>query len=184
MIPLPSDCLVFEFTGQGEIPCCATAVRLELAGDGASLIDPHLLQNAAAAVLHYFRNDLNRSSISVQEFSAALEKVLHGFGLTHVKAAASSSPNQVIVAETDLRTLTGDGMELIFFQRLREELRRQLHPAPQVLHFHGLRDCIKQLVGARRWTQRCQFLNDQVVDYLRTSLCAEGVSKPCSLLVV
>src|SRR5439155_14900038 len=104
----------------------------------------------------------------------ALEQALGALGL-------NIKPNPVEVsapwvAETDLRRLafqSGKGYELLFFLSLRQELRQKLQLSPQVLRFRGLRVCVKQLTGAKRWTRRCQALHDQIVDYLRTCLGAE-----------
>ena len=183
MIPKPHDSLVFKLAAGQDIPCSSGSVQFELVGDAAGMVDAEILNNAAAAVLHYYRTDLQRSSITPEEFSTALEKVLHGFGLTHVKAAAPATAEPPSIAEADLSALAGDGFELLFFQRLREELHRQLQPGPQIVRFRGLRCCVKQLAGAKRWSPRCQTLNDQIVDYLRTSLGAEQVAKPCGLVV-
>jgi hypothetical protein len=146
---------------------------VELIGAAAELLEPEVVQQAAAAVLHYFRVELGRTQVSVGEFSEALETVLRGLGLT-VKSAEDRGP-QPIVAEADLRQLaceSGKGYELLFFPRLRQELQHQLSSAPQVVRFRGLRGCVKQLAGAKHWSQRCQQLNDQIVDYLR--LCWSG----------
>ena len=184
MTLLPHDSLVFKLAGGGPIPCCAGAVNFELIGDGAVLLDDELLRNAAVAVLHYFKNEMGRDSVSPEEFSTALETVLHKLGLIHVKAASVPGIGLPSIAEADLCALVVDRMELLFFQRLREELRRHLQPGPRLVRFYGLRDCVKQLAGAKRWTARCQTLNDQIVEHLRTSLNAEKLSKPCGLVVL
>lgn len=183
MIPLQPDSLVFKLAGGDSIPCSAEAVSFEIAGDAAGKVDKELLRNAAAAVLHYFKTECNATSISAEEFSRALEKVLHGFGLTYVNAEISSAP-QLSIAETDLCALSSDGLELLFFPRLREELHRQLQRAPRVVRFRGLRDCVKQLAGSKRWSPRCQTLNDQIVEYLRSAFNAGSASRPCGLVVV
>ena len=68
MIKLHSDCLVFE-TAQGEqIPCSAESVSVEMLGDAGAVIDPEVVRAAAAAVLHYFRHELGRESVTVAEF--------------------------------------------------------------------------------------------------------------------
>ena len=67
--------------------------------------------------------------------------------------------------------------------RNREEMRRKLDLCPQVLRFRGLRVCVKQLTGSKRWTRRCQVLHDQIVDYLRTCLGAEKGAAACALVV-
>ena len=88
--------------------------------------------------------------------------------------------------ESDLFRLaceSGEGCELFFFPRLRAELRQQLQQGPRLLRFHGLRDCVKQLAGARRWSPRCQSLEGRIVAYLRECLTAEPVPAEVALVV-
>jgi hypothetical protein len=80
MIQLNPDCLIFQTSNGEHIPCSAELVTIELMGETASLVDPEVIRNASAAVLHYFKHELGRTSVSVAEFSSALEKVLRGFG--------------------------------------------------------------------------------------------------------
>ena len=78
---------------------------------------------------------------------------------------------------------SGPGSELFFFPRLRAELQRHLQQAPRVLRFRGLRGCVKQLTGARRWSLRCQSLEGEIVAYLRQCLSAEPAPKEFALVV-
>jgi hypothetical protein len=185
MTPIPSDYLAFRVPGEGMIPCGEGPVSFQLEGEALSLVDADLVRHAAAAVLHYYRQELKRSHVSRAEFAAALEVVLHGFGLTHLSADLCQQQGQHAPAPavSDLRQLVGEGLELAFFPRLREELRRQLQPAPALVRFHGLRGCVLQLAGSRRWSRRCQSLRDQIVEFLRTSLQAEPVAQRCGLVV-
>ena len=185
MIQLNPDCLVFKTAAGDDIPCSVELVTIELMGDAISLVDPEIIHNASAAVLHYFRTELGRHSVSVGEFSLALERVLRGFGLAVASSPDTEEP--VRVAEADLcalASLAGKGFELLFFPHLREEMRRKINEAPHVVRFKGLDDCVKQLIGARRWSQRCEVLSDQIVDYLRHCLSAEPKSSACALVVL
>lgn len=185
MIELNPDYLVFKTAAGETIPCAAELVTIELMGDAVSLVDPELIHNASVAVLHYFKTELGRHSVSVGEFSLALERVLRGFGLK-IKSATEEA-TQVRVAESDLRKLVAaadKGFELFFFPTLREEMRRKIKEAPHVVRFSGLRGCVKQLVGAQRWSQRCQTLNDQIVEYLRACLSIESKKETCALVVL
>lgn len=183
MIQLRPDCLIFQ-TGDGEqIPCSAEAVTLELIGDAAQRIDPEVIRNAAAAVLHYFKHELQRDFVSVSEFVVALDKALRGIGLT----IFADQPPEARVAESDLRVLAanaGKGCELFFFPHLREEVKARLGEGPQILRFNGLRGCVKQLTGARRWCNRCEKLSDQIVEFLRGCWQSESASQSCALLVL
>jgi hypothetical protein len=82
-----------------------------------------------------------------------------------------------------LASESGKGCELFFFPRLRDEMRCQLLQSPQVLHFRGLRSCVKQLTGAQRWSPRCQKLQDQIVEFLRNCFATEANQPNCALLV-
>ena len=187
MILLRPDCLVFETPGGENIPCTAKEVTIELLSEATKWLDKEIVENAAAAVLHYFRVEEKRDSVSVAEFTEALEKVLRGLGLD-VKAnapksavAVPASPRPVV--ETDLCILAGEGGELFFFPRLRDEVRRRLDGKPQVLRFHGLRACVKHLTGAKRWSSQCTALNDHIVDYLRNCFTSEEAGAGSALVV-
>jgi len=184
MILLRPDCLVFETPTGESIPCSATDVTVELLGEAVDSRDRELIQDAAAAVLHYFRQVLGRTSVSLAEFSQALEQALSNLG---IKAKlAISGPFAADEAETDLLGLafqSSKGCELFFFRSLREEVHRKLELRPQMLVFRGLRVCVMQLTGSKRWGRRCQRLSDQIVEYLRTCLSAENATGSCILVV-
>jgi len=187
MMQLNPDYLIFKTTNGEKIPCSVELVAIELMGDAISIVDSELIHNASTAVLHYFKNELGQTSVSVGEFSLALERVLRGFGL-NVKTEPETTPEpQVRVAESDLRKIAasaGKGFELVFFPNLRDEMRRKLDESPHVVRFSGLRGCVKQIVGAQRWSQRCEALNDQIVDYLRSCLTTENKKETCALVVL
>jgi hypothetical protein len=197
MIALAFDCLLFQTSNGESIPFSAEMISVELTGEGIGEFDPEFLKDAASAVFHYFKHDLKRVTVTVGEFAGALEKVLRGFGLQseadeqngeHAEdfPAEEETPAPRRVMKSDLRRLaceSGKGFELFFFPRLRDELRQQLMRDPQVLHFRGLRSCVKQLTGARRWSPRCQTLQDQIVEFLRNCFTSEASQPNCALLV-
>ena len=186
MIQLAEDCLVFQTaTGEG-IPYSADMISVEVMGDAAAMFDPEYLKHAAAAVFHYFRNELGRESVTVAEFSLALERVLRGFNLKKDETPEAFAQNPPLVLNSDLCQLvaeSGESFELLFFPRLRDELRMQLLQSPQLLCFQGLRGCVKHLTGVRRWNHRCQSLQDQIVDFLRTCMVRENSGTNCALVV-
>ena len=177
-------CLMLKMPGGESIPCSADLITVNLLGEAAGMLDPELVQNAARAVLHYFKVEHGKMFVSVEEFSRALATVLRGFGIAVNSDEATPSPRRI--RESDLREIacdSGKGFELAFFPRLRDELRLQLDQSPHLVRFNGLRGCVKQLAGTRRWTSRCQSLSDQIVDYLRHCLCSDSSAKRCSLMV-
>ena len=185
MIQLHRCSLMFKIPGGESIPCSAELVTVNLLGESAELLDPELVQNAARAVLHYFKVERGRSFVSVREFSRTLATVLRGFGIS-INSDETEPPPR-LGNESDLRELaceSGQGFELAFFPRLRHELGQQRNRSPHDVRFKELRGCVKKLVGARRWTGRCQSLSDQIVEYLRHCLSNDPGAKNCSLLVL
>jgi hypothetical protein len=184
MITLAADCLLFQLTTGEKIPYSAEMISVELMGDKAELFDAEFVRHAASAVFHYFKHELQRQSVSVGEFAQALETVLRGFRLVAPKVVETTAAARV--CESDLGRLaseSGEGCELFFFPRLRDELRRQLQSTPQVVRFRGLRGCVKQLTGARRWTPRCRALEEQIVQFLRECMGAEAGQKEFALVI-
>ena len=124
MILLADDCLVFH-TASGEgVPYSAEMISVELMGDTASLFDPEFIKHAAAAVFHYFRDELGCQTVTIAEFSLALERVLRGFNLA--ASRKDSDPPVPRVVQSDLCRLvteSGKGCELFFFPRLRDEMQ-------------------------------------------------------------
>ncbi len=181
MISLAKDCLLFELASGESIPFSSEMISIELMGDAAARFDPEVIRHAAASVFHYFRHDLARDTVTVAEFAEALEKVLRGLGfkVNPAEAEAVSPPS-------DLRALareSGAARELVFFPRLRSELRSQLQNSPRIVRFRGLRGCVKQLAGARRWSPRCEDLQEQILGYLRECLSTESREPECRLIV-
>jgi len=159
-------------------------ISVEVMGNTARTLDPDFVQHAAQAVFHYFKHELCRQSVTVAEFSGALEKVLRGFKLQTPAPSVIGPALQVL--ESDLHRLvseSGFGCELFFFPRLRDELRAHLRQSPRVVRFRGLRGCVKQLAGTNRWTMRCRALEEQIVGYLRECLSAESRREEFALVV-
>ena len=184
MIALASDCLVFQLASGENIPFSAEMISVELMGEAACKFDPEFVKHAAASVFHHFKHDLGRQTISVAEFAGALEDVLRGFGCT--VCPVGDQPASVKRKGGDLKRLARDsgvGCELVFFPRLRDAVRVQLRRSPQLVRFHGLRGCVKQLTGAQRWGPRCESLSEQILEYLRQCLTAEIRDIRCDLVV-
>lgn len=186
MITLASDCLVFELAGGEGVPFSSEMISVELMGNTGEWLEPEFVRHAAKAVFHYFKHELGRQTVTVGEFTEALEKVLKGFKPQPQPPLSKQAVAPSEVLESDLCSLAlelGRGCELFFFTRLRDELRLRLRQAPRVLRFKGLRPCVKQLAGTQTWGVRCRNLEDQIVAYLRECLLAEGAKKEIALLV-
>lgn len=171
MIQLHSDCLVFEDHGEGQ-PAHVEKLAAEILGDVFGPGTKDLVRQATAAVLHYFKHEQKRETVTLGEFIQALEQALHAFGLQW----NHKGQLQTRAAEMDLFRLATEvagGCELVFFHSLQTELHCLLRKSPRLLRCHGLRACVKHLRGTRRWTWDCEQLSDQIVEFLRRRLAQQ-----------
>lgn len=187
MILLRHDCLVFE-TSEGNLPLPAEEVTMEIIGDAIEILDEETIKQAAEAVLFYFKEELGQTTVSIAEFTAQLERALNALGLTVQSAKAFPTPTVANprIVESNLLCYApdaGPAMELTFFPNLRTAVHELLAKSPDIIRFRGLRPCVKQILKARRWTQRCQGLNDQIVEYLRGSFDSARRGARCALVV-
>ncbi|MGE3310866.1 MAG: hypothetical protein AB7O66_12930 [Limisphaerales bacterium] len=203
MIQLRSDCLVFEVSGGDKIPCSVEKLTIEVLAESLEDLDPEVIREAAAAVLHYFRDDLGRETVTLVEFTEALEHVLSGLGYQIADGTitpvvdADMAPDSVgkggdqgtadpCMVECDLGTIAeslGEDLEMRFFQHLRTELRSLLAAQPEVIRFNGLRRCAIRLARARRWCPRSLQVSDEIVGFLRDCWGAEMPKRRCSMFV-
>lgn len=180
MITLAQDCLLFRLGNGEQVPFSADMISVELIGDISRWVDPEMASHAAKAVFHYFKTELRRQSVTAEEFAQAMEQVLRGFGLRDPKSGLDQT-----VIESDLWQLaraSGGGCELLFFPSLRTQLRDHFRQRPRLVRFRGLRNCVKEIAGTRKWTRRCQALEEQIVSFVRE--CAGAETERGNLSVV
>ncbi len=184
MIALAADCLVFRMASGESEPFSADMVSIEVMGEASKWFNRDFVDEVTKAVFHYFKHEQKRQSVSVGEFTETLERVLSGLNMAVGQPSAVDTTQGV--AEFDLAYLAREacvGWELVFFPRLRQEVRQHVGKCARELRFKGLRNCVKQLLGAQRWGGRCRRLEEQVLSYIRACLSAERPAATCSLVV-
>jgi len=187
VIQLHNHSLVFETSNGDLIPCDAEEVTIELIGEAVKNLDPNLVRQAASAVLHYFKEEMHQEVVTVDQFTCALQAVLRNLGLEVVEEppVPSAQPAGKIL-EADLNDLIeedGSATELIFFKRLQREFGKLLNQSPRLVRLTGLRKAVKLLLGARRWSKRCDATRDQIVTFLRECMDQRPRGADCALVV-
>ncbi|KAB2673299.1 MAG: hypothetical protein DVB31_04060 [Verrucomicrobia bacterium] len=188
MIELDRDSIWLTQPDGESVPCSLEALTFEIAGSGASQLEPDVLRNAAAAVLHYFKDELGRTQVTLGEFAAALARVLEGLGLCVEVTAGGDAETAATAAirQADLRELafaSGKLGELDFFPRLHSTLRQELAADPERVEFRGLRSAVKQLLGRKHWTNGCRDLEERILKALREWWIQEKGDRRALLLV-
>ncbi len=191
MIQLHEDCLLVEQPGGGYIPWSASQLTLEFVGGGAETLNEEVMQQVAAGVLHYFKDELGRMTITISEFADAIARALNGMGFSAEVAEVCAQPisdssPKSNVGVSDLRELAFAAAkfgELDFFKRLRSRLHEQMENPPDRMEFLGLRGCVKMLTGRKKWCPACTQLEVEIVDALRAWYSQSPKASATALLV-
>lgn len=199
MIALRDEFLLVAQEGGQYIPCSVEHLTFELAGTAAKQVDPEWMRQAAAGVLHYFKEELGKSHVTVAEFTEALSKVFQGLGLT-AEVASVEPPPAVPGSESfaigpltpqavwrgDLQAIAVESVklgELAFQQALLSQLATALESGPQTVEFSGLRGCVKMITGRKIWCPECRRWSAWIVDLLRSWLSEKAADRHVSLLI-
>lgn len=199
MIALRDEFLLVAQEGGQYIPCSVEHLTFELAGNAAKQVDPEWMRQAAAGVLHYFKEELGKSHVTVAEFTEALSKVFQGLGLTaevaSVEPPTAVPGNEALAIEPlppqavwrgDLRAIAFESVklgELAFQQALLTQLAAALESSPQTVEFSGLRGCVKMITGRKIWCPECRRWSAWIVDLLRSWLSEKAADRHVSLLI-
>jgi hypothetical protein len=194
MIALRDDFLLVAQEGGHYIPCSAEHLTFELAGSAANQVDPEWMKQAAAGVLHYFKDELGQSHVTVAEFTTALSKVFQGLGMTAevttiappvAEPEGPPAPPQV-VWRGDLQAIaveSGELGELAFQKALLSQLTMALESSSQTVEFSGLRGCVKMITGRKHWCPECRKWSAWIVDLLRSWMSEKAGHRHVSLVV-
>ncbi len=194
MIALRDDFLLVAQEGGHYIPCSVEHLTFELAGSAANQVDPEWMKQAAAGVLHYFKDELGQSHVTVAEFTTALSKVFQGLGMTAevttiappvAEPEGALAPPQV-VWRGDLQAIaveSGELGELAFQKALLSQLTMALESSSQTLEFSGLRGCVKMITGRKHWCPECRKWSAWIVDLLRSWMSEKAGHRHVSLVV-
>lgn len=213
MIALNNEFLLVAKGDGGFIPCSVEQLTFELAGAAADQIDPEWLKQAAAGVLHYFKNELGQTHVTVPEFAEALARVFQGLGITaevsaepgaakagpsskevdlpvepeeSSEAAAGAAVPESKVWRADLRKIAAEAGklgELEFQRRLRQALEDAFAAEPEAVEFSGLRGCVKQITGRKHWCPECRKWEEWLLDLLRSWFGQHASGRRVSLLI-
>jgi len=88
-------------------------------------------------------------------------------GYDWISEAYAGDTNRVAIHLNELVWRATAGYELEFFQQLDHALGAAANRRLVVMRIDGLRACVMQLRGARRWTAECRRLAEEIVEHVR-----------------
>jgi len=142
------------------------AESIEHAAAGAGYHRWHLAPDVARAIAVYLENDWVAPSLTIEHLCEMVRRSLEGIGFDDIAQKSLIVPPRVSISLTELAML--GGIELSFYNLLRERLTDALDVQVGGVKLEGLRDCSKLLGSAGRWRRNCGRISDDIIHFCRT----------------
>jgi len=178
MIQLLPGCMIMQTESGDTRLCTIEAAIMETRPDLVE--DSELAEDIAAVLRQYFAQELKKSTITYNDFTSALRIICQFLKLpepgSHIEAKNDVSSVDLLALARE----TGSGFEILFFQLLRGALDQQSE-VPRVVFDHS-REAVIALLGAKKWSPRCERFRDQIVDFIRDGFARHhGIDRSLSI---
>lgn len=143
------------------------ALSIQQVAERVGSPDWWLAESVAAAVHVFVGRSRSDGVIQSSEIAEIVAAVLSTLGYENISRAYGSGTNRVAIQLNELMGRMNAALELEFFQRLDRALGAAASHRIQVMEVNGLRACVMQLRGTRRWTTGCRKLAEEIVEHVR-----------------
>ncbi len=143
------------------------ALSIQSIAEQVGQADWWLAESIAAAVHVYAVKCRRNGVIPSSEIEEIVVSVLSMLGLEELSEAYANQQRRASIHLGDLATRGGPAFELEFFRQLDHALGAAADRRLSVLEVDGLRACVMQLRGARRWTAGCRKFAEEIVEHVR-----------------
>ena len=143
------------------------AMSIQQAAEHVGQRDWWLAESVAAAVHAFGMKSRGEPVIASKEISEIVTAVLATLGYEWISEAYGGGANRAAIHLNELAWRTDGGLELEFFRQLDRALGAATNRQLVSMRIDGLRACVMQLRGARRWTADCRRLAEEIVEHVR-----------------
>ena len=157
------------------------ATSIQKAAESVGQSDWWLAESIAAAVHAFAIKSRNDHTIPSKEVLEIVSTVLTTLGYDWISEVYAGTTNRVAIHLNELAWRTSAGFELEFYQQLDHALGAASNGRLVAIRVDGLRACVMQLRGARRWTADCRRLAEDIVEHVRGRVASMRSPRAASL---
>lgn len=165
MIQLLPGCMIMQTESGDTRLCTIEAAIMESRPDLVE--DSELAEDIAAVLSQYFAQELKKSTVTYTDFTVALRIICQFLKLPEPGSSAEPSPEESTIDLLALAQETGTGFEILFFQLLRGAVDEQVQQEIPRVVINRSREAVIALLGAKKWSPRCERFRDQIVNFVR-----------------
>ena len=120
----------------------------------------------AGAVYHYVREHARDRLVTVAEIGEMVQALLAMLGYDETSERYSGQSARTEIRLDEVAAAGGAGFELAFFRELDVALSATTNGELRRVRLSGLRACVLQLRGTRRWSVACRRLAEEILGYV------------------
>ena len=129
-----------------------------------------LAEHVASSVICYLGTTYQNNVITKNHLCDIVLSLLKAIGYAEVALHFQTLDLPFELSLIDLAREAGAGYELAFFRLLEERVQPALSNQASNLDIYGLRQCVRHLQGAKKWSRSCSELRNEIVEFLRAQL--------------
>jgi len=179
MIALPSSLPLIKISPDNLAACDAEWLRRNLRDAATRAEVPEwFADDVVSGVITFLRNHYEGTTISIESLYDRIRCTLENLGLDDLAEELTPVAPPLRISLMDLAKKAGDGYELAFFQLLEQRFASATNNGVENVYFYGLRNCVQRLTSLRRWTRRCESLQDEITHFLEHEVRKVGAQRP------
>jgi hypothetical protein len=129
-----------------------------------------LADHVTESVTSYLEQDFNEQVVTIPRIEKAVQSVLQVIGYSDIARFFRTMPPPVRISLEEIARDAGEGYELLFFELLRERLRKLIGSETEQVELCDLHPCVKRLRSAKNWRRDCSGLQGEIVSFIRGEL--------------
>ena len=156
--------------GRHQVPVYGTEWidrALARAAESANRADFPFVDDIRDGVLHYLEHKCPWRLLPIEDLFARMKRMLCRIGCEEIAKHLEPLAPPIKVSIARAAREAGNGFELVFFQKLQEEIDDLRMRGGEEFHFTDLRESTLILRGCHRWTARCDRLHQEILAFLQ-----------------
>ena len=167
MISLPQQLPMIQ-VGPGQVTACDPIWLRSTVRDAARGVNvpDWFADDVVQGVVHFLKVNYNGTVIAIGCLFDKIRHSLKDLGLDEMSEGLETIPPPISISLTDTARRAGSGYELVFYRLLSERFQRAAAHGVEHVFCYGLRKCVKNLAGAKKWCPRCERLANEIREFL------------------
>ena len=139
-------------------------------------------EEVARGVLQFLRDRFDSNIITIHELFQKLGHTLRTIGFADIASHIRAEPPPMEICLWELARVS-DGLELAFFQRLKDELAELRQAGATRIEAVNLRPAVLGLLSTAQWNCECGRLEQEIVEFARSTVGRTGGAGSVALLL-